>query len=166
MAFTVVFDEGDLRRMPSELRERVLKWYFDESGLKTGTEPPRTSALLDALSPISVVPRRKEAGRISFREFTRAGLLAPGDEVLCKALKRQKRDGGEPYLEAGKVSEDGYVQFQDRRYDVPSDLAVTVVNANGGKTKALNGYDYLVIRHGKRLVPLHELRDRFLKLST
>jgi len=38
-----------------------------------------------------------------------------------------------------------------------------VVNANGGKTAALNGYGYLFVQASQGVVPLHELRDRFLK---
>jgi len=35
----------------------------------------------------------------------------------------------------------------------PSKLAVTVVNTNGGKTEALNGYDYLFVRSSTGVVP-------------
>lgn len=165
MALGIVLNEGDLREMPSDLREKLLRWYFDHRGSSSGTTPSHDSDLITATSLIPIVSRREESGRITFPEFVRLGLLVPGTEVLCRALKRQKRDGGESYVDAGKVLEDGYVHYRGLRYDVPSKLAVDVVNANGGKTPALNGYDYIFVRHFKKLVSLRELRDRSLKRS-
>jgi hypothetical protein len=93
----------------------------------------------------------------------RAGLIAPGDVIMCNALKRQQRAGGGRAIEAGKMLTDGTVEYKGRRYVVPSKLAVDVVNTNGGNTKALNGYDYLFVRSSKGNTPLHELRDRYLQ---
>jgi hypothetical protein len=93
----------------------------------------------------------------------RAGLLAPGNELVCKTLKSQQRGGGDPFIDAGKILADGSVEYRGRRYDIPSKLAVEVVNTNGGKTAALNGYDYLFVRSSNGLVPLDKLRDGFLR---
>jgi hypothetical protein len=165
MAFGIVLNEGDLREMPPDLRERLLKWYFDHDPSGGSPEPVGLVPVIPA-RPVSIaVPLREESGRVSFPEFMKAGLLAPGTEILCRALKRQKRGGGEPYISAGKVLADGGVDYRGRRYDVPSKLAVAVVNEHGGNTKALNGYDYLFARVSNRLVPLQELRDRFVKQS-
>jgi len=150
--------------MPVELRDGLLKWYFSRS-CSTGESPPNGTRAYPASTASSAVPRREESGRISFRQFVQVSLLAPGDAVVCRALKRQRRGGGEPFIEAGKVLADGTVEYNGRRYEVPSKLAVDVVNANGGKTAALNGYDYIFVRSSKGLVPLSELRDRFLKRS-
>lgn len=151
-------DETDLRRMPSDLRDSLLKWYFSRDS--SPSNPPGNGASAPA-APISAVPKREETGRVSFLEFTRAGLLKQGDSLVCRSLRRQRRSGGGQYIDAGKVLANGTVEYSGRSYDVPSKLAVAVVNANGGKTAALNGYDYLLVREG--LVPLHKLRDRFLK---
>jgi hypothetical protein len=151
-------DEAELRQMPSDLRDSLLKWYFSRSP----SNPPGNGASTPA-APISAVPKREETGRVSFLEFTRAGLLKQGDSLACRSLRRQRRSGGGQYIDAGKVLANGTVEYNGRSYDVPSKLAVAVVNGNGGKTAALNGYDYLFVRAPQGLVPLHELRDRFLK---
>jgi hypothetical protein len=109
------------------------------------------------------VPRREESGRVSFPEFFRAGLLAPGNELVCRTLKRQRRGGEDQFIGAGKVLSDGGVEYRGRRHDTPSKLAVEVINTNGGKTAALNGYDYLFVRSSNGLVPLNKLRDEFLR---
>jgi len=157
MNFGVVLNESDLREMPPDLRDHLLKWYFDRSPSGNGSPSPDP-----ALPAIAAVPRREESGRVSFPEFLRAGLLAPGNELVCRTLKRQQRGGGDPFIEAGKVLADGSVEYRGRRYDIPSKLAVTVINTSGGKTEALNGYDYLFVRSSSGLVPLSKLRDRFL----
>jgi len=149
MAFGMVLNESNLRKMPSELRERLLKWYFEHS------DASATRVSTD-------IVQREESGRVSFPKFVRAGLLPPGSVIMCKALKRQRRGGDNQYIEAGKVQADGYVDYRGQRYQIPSKLAVDAVNFNGGKTKALNGYDYLFVRTSDRLVPLQELRDRYL----
>ena len=160
MNFGVVLNESDLREMPPDLRDHLLKWYFDRSPSGNGSPSPRPAD--PALPAIAAVPRREESGRVSFPEFLRAGLLAPGNELVCRTLKRQQRGGGDRFIEAGKVLADGSVEYRGRRYDIPSKLAVTVINTSGGKTEALNGYDYLFVRSSSGLVPLSKLRDRFL----
>jgi hypothetical protein len=163
MAFGIMLNESDLREMPSDLRDNLLKWYFNRDASAVGSPPYADSAPTAAPVTVSAVPRREESGRISFPEFVRAGLLVPGDGLVCRALKRQRRGGSEGFIEAGKVLADGSVEYRGRRYEVPSKLAVDAVNTNGGNTEALNGYDYLFVRSSKGLVPLHALRDRFLK---
>jgi hypothetical protein len=160
MSFGILLNESDLRDMPTDLRDHLLKWYFDRS--------PSAVAHPSATTPEpsvaeNGVPRREERGRVTFPEFLRAGLLATGDELVCKTLKRQRRGGGDQFIEAGKVLADGRVEYRGRGYDVPSKLAVEVINTNGGKTEALNGYDYLMVRSSNGLVPLNKLRDRLLR---
>ena len=164
MGFGISLSEEDLRAMPPDLRERLLRWYFDRGetpAVSGGTVPTQ----LPGPAPIPIAPQREESGRISFPEFVRARLLTAGTQLVCRALKRQKRGGGDPYIQAGLVLSDGGVEYGGRRYVVPSKLAVQVVNDHGGNTQALNGYDYLFARVSNRLVPLSELRDRFLKQS-
>lgn len=160
MTFGIVLNETDLREMPPDLRDHLLKWYFARSSSIAGSPSPPAPG--PVLPEIAAVPRREESGRVSFPEFMRAGLLAPGNQLVCRTLKRQQRGGGERFIEAGKVLADGSVEYRERRYDVPSKLAVAVINTNGGKTEALNGYDYLFVRSSNGPVPLHKLRDRFL----
>lgn len=152
----IILNESDLRQMPSELREGLLKWYFSRSIL--AAEVPLKGAPVPP-----VVPLREDSDRVRFSELARAGLLAPGDAIVCKALGRQRRDGSEPFLEAGKVLEDGTVEYSGRRHDVPSKLALDVVNTNGGNAKAVGGYAYIWVQTSKGLVPLSELRDIFLR---
>jgi hypothetical protein len=158
VGLNILLNENDLREMPSDLRDNLLKWYFSRSTPSVNSLPP-VEALAQAPATVLAVPRRVESGRISFSEFARAGLLSPGDELVCMALKRQQRSGGEQYIEAGKVLPDGGVEYRGRRYETPSKLAIAVVNSNGGNTKALNGYEYLFVRSSKGLISLQELRD-------
>ena len=166
MAFQIMLSESDLRKMDQVLRDKLLKWYFDQDGLTDSSSPSAASGSIAAPGAIRVSPLPEESGRVSFPELLRAGLLAPGTEVVCKALKRQKRSGAKTYIEAGKVLADGNVNYNGQHYVIPSKLAIDVVNANGGNTKALNGYKYLFVRVSNRLVPLQELRDRFLEQHT
>jgi hypothetical protein len=118
MTFGIVLNEGDLREMPPDLRDHLLKWYFGRSSSNAGSSSPPAP---DPVTPqIAPVPRREESGRVSFPEFMRAGLVAPGNELVCRTLKRQQRGGGERFIEAGKVLADGSVEYRGRRYDVPS----------------------------------------------
>jgi hypothetical protein len=98
--------------------------------------------------------------RITFAEFTRAGFLRPGDQIYCKSLKRQQRKGSEAFIKDAKVSANGNVGFLGQRFSNPSKLAVAMVNANGGKAKALNGYDYLFVQSATGPLPFDELRKR------
>jgi len=169
MSLGIVLNESDLRKMPPELREELLKWYFDHG---EGTpDLPQSPALgpINPTGPVSLRPQREERGRVSFPELVRAGLLVPGAELKCKALNRQRRSGAAPYFDAGKVLAGGSVEYRGKHYVVPSKLAVDVVNSNaiGVKpTNALNGYDYIFVGVSNRLVPLKELRDSFLELHS
>ena len=165
MALEIVLRENDLRDMPQELREKLLKWYFEHEGSPDGPIHLATTPL-SPKEPVSISRQREQGGRLSFPEFVRADLITPGTELLCKTLRRQQRDGADPFIEAGKVQSDGRVEFRGRYYEIPSQLAVSVVNTNGGNTPALNGYDYLFIRDSNRLVPLKDLRDKFLKQNS
>ena len=163
MALEILLRESDLRDMPLDLRDKILKWYFDH-GVKTAdTSLSPVSTQKISNRQVSVPPLREESGRVSFPEFVRAELLTPGTELMCKALKRQTRIGSKTYIEAGKVLAEGSVEYRGQRYVIPSKLALDAVNANGGNTKALNGYKYLFVRISNRLVPLEELRDIILK---
>ncbi|MBN8508881.1 MAG: hypothetical protein J0L57_09750 [Burkholderiales bacterium] len=159
MSFTIALTEAELREMPIGLRDQLLKWYFDRAPTDAAKQAASPSG---RIAPVPVIRRREETGRVSFQEFVRAGLLQPGSELICRTLKRQQRGGGGKFLEAGKVLSDGSVGYRGHRYDVPSKLAIEVVNSNGGKTEALNGYDYLFVRSSKGDVPLSSLRDQFL----
>ena len=56
------------------------------------------------------------------------------------------------------------MEYRGQVFDVPSKLAVEVINSNGTKTKAVNGYDYLMVRSSNGLVPLGELRIDYFKI--
>ncbi len=157
----LTLSENQLREMPPDLREMLLKWYFDHGGASSPNSSPDDAGT--APDSVPVVLRRQGSRRVTFPELVRAGVLAPGVELVCKALKRQSRNSGEPFIDAGKVQEDGSVEYGGKRHMVPSKLAFEVVNSNGGHTKALNGYDYLFARLDGKLVPLDELRIRFLE---
>lgn len=159
MTTIIELNENDVRDMPPDLRDSLLKWYFTRPRSSAVSLP--SSVHVTAPTSLSAVPMREGAERVSFPEFVRAGLLKPGDIISCKALKRQQRGGSGRTIEAGKVLSDGTVEYKGRRYDVPSKLAVDVINSNGGNTKALNGYDYLFVRSSRGEIPFHELRDRF-----
>lgn len=157
MNIDIVLNENDLREMPPDLRNQLLKWYFDRATSGVISAPPDRRN--NSTPAITAVPRREERGRASFPDLVRAGVMAPGDEVVCKTLKRQQRVGRDQFIEAGKVMANGSVEYGGQRYDIPSKLAFTVINTNGGKTKAVNGYDYLFVRSRGGLVPLSKLRD-------
>lgn len=161
MALQIVLTESDLLRMDKALSDKLINWYLEDRRSNVGSPPSPDLGSINATGTVQVSPLREEAGRVSFPEFVRAGLLSPGTDISCKALKRQKRSGAKTYIDAGKVLPDGSVEYHGQHYLIPSKLAVDVVNDNGGKTKALNGYDYLFVRISNRLVPLKELRDRF-----
>lgn len=161
MALCVFLTEEDLRSMPPELRERLLKWYFDNRPPKT---PPQSAPTVE-IHP-EPVPQRgaddlsPDTKRITFPELVKAGLLRPGEEIYCRTLKRQQRKGLEAFIRGAKVVTDGRIEFQGQKFSGPSKLARAMVNANGGKAEALNGYDYLFVQTAKGLVRLDELRER------
>jgi len=158
MTLNLTLHDDDLREMPAELRDKLLEWYFSHA-------PSVVNASGDPAIP--KVPKRKESGRISFPEFVREGSLKPGAQLVCKTLRHQRRGGSERFIEAGKVLADGSVEYNGQSYDVPSKLAVDVINNNGGNAEALNGYDYLFVRSSNRsLQKLGKLRDRLLKAGS
>ncbi len=164
MSFGIVLNESDLREMPSDIRVPLLKWYFDRSPSSVNSTPTPIRGV--TVPPSASVPRRQEKGRVSFQELVRAGLIAPGNEIVCRTLRRQQRGGAGEFVEAGNVVEDGSVEYRGRRYDIPSKLAITVINAKGGEARSVNGYDYILVRSSNGLVPLSELRDEFLRRSS
>jgi hypothetical protein len=107
-----------------------------------------------------------DSKRVSFQQLVRAQLLSPGDEILCRTLKRQQRKGEGKFLAGATVTADGTVEYKGERFSIPSKLAFRMVNANGGHTKALNGYDYIFVKTANGITPLNELRERFLRVAS
>src|SRR5205809_971021 len=115
MPFNIVLDEESLRSMDPHFREQLLRWYFDRPAAGGATvrrvtddvsEPPRAIVApvrdiapdqveqRERAGPVQVEdPVEEDSKRVSFPEFVRAGLIQPGDEILCKALKRHQRVG-------------------------------------------------------------------------
>jgi hypothetical protein len=60
------------------------------------------------------------------------------------------------------VHSNGTVEFAGQRFSNPSKLAVAMVNANGGKAKALNGYDYIFVQTTTGPRSLADLRELLL----
>jgi hypothetical protein len=154
--------------MPSQLREALLKWYFDEGQPTQRADahkaPPTAEMCALPVQQINIGSLVDGARRVTFAELVRAGILKQGSEIYCKSLKRQQRAGSEAFIKAAKVADNGTVDFMDRRFSNPSKLAMAMVNATGGKAKALNGYDYLfVLSDEGRPLPLEELRRRLLE---
>ena len=157
--------EDDFRRMPTALREALVKWYFDErlpipSVIETPMPEPATEAA-PLPGQIDFVDGNR---RITFAELLRAGVLKQGDEIYCKSLKRQQRAGSEAFIKGAKVTDKGTVDFLGKRFSNPSKLAMAMVNTNGGNAKALNGYDYLFVQTPKYgPLPLNELRRQLIE---
>ena len=181
MPFNIVLDEESLRSMDPHFREQLLRWYFDRPAAGGATvrrvtddvsEPPRAIVApvrdiadqveqRERAGPVQVEdPVEEDSKRVSFPEFVRAGLIQPGDEILCKALKRHQRVGAQEFVAGAEVTADGSVEFQGRKYVKPSKLAVAMANSNKGAkpVEALNGYAYLFVRSGILRVSLEELR--------
>jgi hypothetical protein len=164
---SMTLSESDLRKMPPALRDPLLKWYFERNVVSLESTEPAVTSIDSPVAPDSKnVPENSEETdrRVTFGELVRARLLSAGDELYCRALKRQKKSGAGPYIQAGRVAPDGRVEFQGQKYSKPSNLAVTVVNASGGRVQALNGYDYLFVKCDGAMVPLNSLRNQ-LRLS-
>ncbi len=155
MAFSIVLTEDTLRSMGAPLRDALLKWYFESPlhSAEEAGEPP-------AVSGITAVEEGRR--RVTFSELASAGLIQPGDEIYCTALKRNRRGGGEGFITGAQVTGDGSVEFQGRKFFKPSKLALSMANASGGPkpAKALNGYAYLYVQSGEAFVSLDELRRR------
>lgn len=161
MPISLSIGEDELRRMPEELREALLKWYLDTRPI--GSQEGAGSSFVvktkaDPIAPNGLDGAGDSGRRVIFPELVAKRLLRPGDRIWCKALKRQQRKGSEPYIEGATVSADGSVEFQGRRFTVPSQLALAMVNAGNGKAKALNGYDYLFVQTARGMASLEEIR--------
>jgi RAMA domain-containing protein len=145
-----------------ELRERLLAWYFDRTA--PSIVNPQPAASIDEAPSITIDPN-VDSRRITFPELVKAGLLRPGQSLRCRPLKRQKRNGLDTFIEGAKVADDGSVAFQGNKFFVPSQLVKAMLNANGGKVVASNGYDYIFVEGATGLVRLSELRQQLMGAS-
>jgi hypothetical protein len=176
MVMSILLEEDDLFTMPAELRETLLHWYFG-GDRRRSTPPAIRSAAPLAVAPISrtaahaatVLPSLMavdvdDSERVTFAKLVEHRLLTPGQEVLCRSLKRQREAGKPKYLKGAVVATNGTVEYNGAQYANPSRLAVEIVRQTGGKPKALNGFDYLFVESTRGPIPLKKLRDR-LKLN-
>jgi hypothetical protein len=161
MPVSVILGEDDLKSMPSELRVKLLAWYFDDraTAIPAAGQGGSPSGRIPQLDPpdLNIASRR-----ITFPELVRAAMLHVGDEIHCRTLKRQQRKGLDSLIRGAKVTSDGRVEFQEARFSSPSKLAVAMLNANGGKVPASNGYEYLHVQTAHGLLPLSKLRERLI----
>jgi hypothetical protein len=159
MTVSVVLDEGDLRAMPRDLRDRLLKWYFEVRQCRAPSAPPPGRPT--AVPSPAILTTDNDSRRLTFAKLVGADLLNVGQEIQCRALKRQQRDGKPKYISGARVSPQGTVEYAGKSFSNPSTLAVAMVKHSGGKPTALNGFDYLVVQSENGLVPLKKLRDRY-----
>ena len=156
MPLSIMLSEDDLRAMPSDLRDGLLKWYFDAN---------RTRAIPSLVAPTKTAQPAMmddESRRVTFAKLAAAGLLKTGQEIYCRTLKRQQRNGKPKFIKGARVSPQGTVEFEGNPFSNPSTLAVSMVKQSGGKPTALNGFDYLFVQSGKDLVSLKKLRDQLM----
>jgi hypothetical protein len=158
MTLSIVLNEGDLRAMSSELRDGLLKWYFDASRPRT---VPATLVQGAAPAPAATIGD-DESRRVTFAKLVTAGLLKPGDEISYRTMKRQRRDGKPKFIKGARVSSKGTVDYDGKVFSNASTLAVAMAKQSGGKPTSLNGFDYLFVQTDKGLVPLKKLRARLM----
>lgn len=172
MVMSILLEEDDLFTMPAELRETLLRWYFG-GDRRRSTLPATRDAAPPAVAPISrtaahaatlVAGDVDDSERVTFAKLVEHRLLKPGQEVLCRSLKRQREAGKPKYLKGAVVAKNGTAEYNGAQYAHPSTLAVEIVRQTGGEPKALNGFDYLFVESTKGPIPLKKLRDR-LKLN-
>ena len=169
MDLSLILNEEDLRVMPPALREGLFRWYFArQSGASAKVQ--KASATIEMAGDMNTEQSGEPypspdngSRRVTFAELVRGGFLKRGAEIWCRSLKRQQRAGAEDYIKGAKIADTGAVVYQGRQYSNPSKLAVAMVNANGGKTEALNGYAYLFVRSGSDLTALDALRKQMLE---
>jgi hypothetical protein len=161
MPSTIQIDTEDLLRMPKELRDKLADWYNNrQSGPPSSKATPVPQPQPRNLAPVTL------NRQVTFPELLNASLLHSGDEIQCRALTRQRRQGQPSHIKGATVAADGSVEFKGQKFYKPSKLAVAMVNSAvidpKQRAKALNGYDYLFAVTTKGLVSLHELRKQLL----
>ena len=138
--------------MSSELRDGLLRWYFDKRKLR-----PITPELAQAQEATEDDGSR----RVTFAKLMAAGLLKTGQKICCRKLKRQQKNGRSKFIEGAQVSSQG-VDYAGREFSNPSTLAVAMVKQSGGKPSSLNGFDYLFVHSENGKVRLKKLRDQLM----
>jgi hypothetical protein len=175
MSFSIVLSEDDFRSMETHLREDLLKWYFERPrpvhamprAVHNSGTPGRseTAGEIGEVTPPESAHREEDGfRRVTFPELLQSGLMSAGDEIWCRALRRDRRQGAPDFIKGGKVTENGTVEFQGRRFSRPSKLALAMVNSNQSSrpAPAVNGYDYLFVRSGDSLVSLKKKREELV----
>jgi hypothetical protein len=157
MTISIVLEEEDLATMPTDMRDGLLRWYFD-----VHRRPPIGRPTVTRVAP-AVTAENDESRRITFAKLVAAGLLKPSQEIFCRTLKRQQQKGQSKYLGGARVTKNGAVEFNGSQYAHPSNLAVEMVRQNDGGPTSLNGFDYLFVKSTNAYVPLKKLRDQFLR---
>lgn len=165
----ITLTEADLRAMNPELRQQFLTWYFERDSGAAGVKPsqPPVNRPSPSATPLALAPASQAEGntkrRVPFPDLLRAGLIQPGNPVVCKVLKRYQRAGADEFMTGAHVEADGAVLFEGKAYTNPSSLAVAMVRASGHAepVKALNGYDYLIVETEQGQLSLAELRRRY-----
>lgn len=161
MPFTLILNEDNLFTMPQSLRDELLRWYFGRPRSVPPISPASPAPIQSPPSTVDEIPNHATR-RLTFPELVRAGLLNRGDEIYCRSLKRQQKKGAEPFIKGAVVTADGRIEFQKRSHASPSKLAVAMINASGGKTPAVNGYDYLFVKNDTGTISLDSLRRKLL----
>lgn len=175
MSFSILLSEDDFRSMEIPLRGELLKWYFERPkatganpvDLHASETPDRTDTLGEiGETTLPEVTPREENGfkRVTFPEFLQAGFIKGGDEIWCRALKRDRRMGAPDFVKGGKVTENGSVEFQGRKFFKPSKLALAMVNSNKNPrpAPAVNGYDYLFVKSRDSLISIKKKREELM----
>ena len=152
MTLSIMLTEADLCGMPSELRDGLLRWYFDER--KSRPIPPELAQAQEATEDDG-------SRRLTFAKLVAAGLLKTGQKIYCRKLKRQQENGESIFIEGAQVSPQG-VNYSGHKFSNPSALAVAMVKQSGGKPTSLNGFDYLFVHSENGKVPLKKLRDQLM----
>ncbi len=157
--------------LPLELQARIA-WLIAEivraesaTRESTPTEPRPQPAQRATNSPEAepeVTPKR-----VSVQDLVRGGLLHDGQEIFCRPLRRQRRNGLHEIGGATVRAKNGsaHVEFRGGRYEHFSPLAAAMLNSHdtaGKPAEAAHGYIYLGVKQGDQLTSINELRHQLL----
>ena len=134
MALSIILTEADLGGMPSELRDGLLRWYFDER--KSRRIPPELAQAQEATEDDA-------SRRVTFAKLVAAGLLETGQKICCRKLKRQQKNGGSKFIEGAQVSSQG-VNYTGREFSNPRELRLALLKFKRTYNEhwMLERYDY------------------------
>lgn len=161
----IYLDADDFSQMPPNLRNQLLEWFSKPKSLQPKPVPANfqhegavSLKQLDIFTN-QTCEKNTDNSHVRLSQLFDAGITKKGMSVRVKLKQEIAKKMHREYINSLEISAKGTIIYNGEEFDKASPLAAKI---NGG---AINGWEYIEVKHNEEWVKLEELRKIWRKTN-